>query len=319
MESAISCRNLSKRYGDVLALDHLTLDVPTGSLFGFLGPNGAGKTTALRLLTGLAFPTIGDAAVLGMDVSTGGLNLRRRIGVLSQSPQYYSWMQGRELLAFAGRLFGLQGRSLRSRVDEALALTDLTGGADRRIGGYSGGMRQRLGLAQALINRPEILFLDEPVSALDPAGRHEILEVISNLRGQVTVFMSSHILADIERICDSVAIIDQGRLLVASSMVELQQRYAQPIFVIEPEPGQKSRMKALIEALSSTAGVTSIAENSGEIRVLVQDGALAGQSILSVLVSQGIAIRRFERSRPSLEDIFLRIVGADQAPKASVV
>ena len=315
MGSAISCQKLTKRYGDVLALDHLTLEVPEGSVFGFLGPNGAGKTTALRLLAGLAYPTEGSATVLGTDVVSGGISLRKRMGFLDQSPRYYTWMRGRELLAFVGQLFGLKGRTLDQRVDEVLELTGLTQAAGRRIGGYSGGMRQRLGLAQALINRPEVLFLDEPISSLDPSGRHEILKAIADLRHQTTIFMSSHILADIERVCDSVAIINQGRLLVASSVAELQEQYAQPIFTIEPELGQEARLPAAIEALGHTSGVTSVVQEPGGIRVLAQDWAQAGKVILQVLVSQGIAVQRFERGRPSLEDIFLRIVETGQSPK----
>ena len=244
MSAAIACQGLTKRYGDVLALDHLTLDVPTGSIFGFLGPNGAGKTTALRLLTGLAFPTEGGATIAGMDVATGGVALRARIGYLDQAPQFYGWMRGRELLAFVGELFGLRGAELRSRVDEALALTGLTDAANRRVHGYSGGMRQRLGLAQALINRPDVLLLDEPVSALDPEGRHAMLDVIAGLRGQATVLMSSHILADIERVCDTVAILNHGKLVVSSPVAELQERYAQPVFLLEIEPGPEERVAA---------------------------------------------------------------------------
>ena len=220
-ETAVACGGLTKRYGEVVALDGLTLEVPKGAVFGILGPNGAGKTTLLRLLTGLARPSAGRATVAGLDVTAQAEEVHRRIGFLDQSPRYYAWMRGRELVAFVGELFGLRGAALAQRVDEVLALTGLTEAANRRIGGYSGGMRQRLGLAQALVNRPEVLFLDEPVSSLDPAGRHEILEAISALRGTATVCMSTHILADVERVCDAVAILDHGRLLVSAPVAEL--------------------------------------------------------------------------------------------------
>ena len=177
-----------------------------------------------------------------MDIATGGVALRARIGYLDQSPQFYGWMRGRELLTFVGELFGLRGAALRSRVDDALALTGLTDAASRSVHGYSGGMRQRLGLAQALVNRPDVLLLDEPVSALDPEGRHAMLDVIAGLRGQATVLMSSHILADIERVCDTVAILNHGRLVVSSPVAELQERYAQPVFLLEIEPGPEERV-----------------------------------------------------------------------------
>jgi ABC-2 type transport system ATP-binding protein len=312
MAAAISCQGLTKRYGDVLALDQLTLDVPAGAIFGFLGPNGAGKTTTLRLLTGLAWPTAGHATVAGLDVATGGLALRRRISYLDQSPQFYGWMRGRELLAFVGELFGLRGTSLRHRVDEALALTGLTEAADRRIRGYSGGMRQRLGLAQALINRPEVLFLDEPVTALDPAGRHSMLDVIARLRGEATVLMSSHILADIERVCDSVAIIDRGKLIVSSSVTELQERYAQPIFLLDVEPGQEAQVERLVAALRAAPWAGDVVWEPPSLRVVARDPAAAGREILALLVAHGVEIQRFERARPTLEDIFLRLVGAER-------
>lgn len=316
MVNAISCTDLTKRYGDVLALDHLSLDVPSGAIFGFLGPNGAGKTTALRLFTGLAFPNSGAASVAGIDVATGGAALRRRIGVLEQSPQYYGWMRGRELLSFVGEIFGLRGKALQNRVDETLALTGLTDAAHRRIGGYSGGMRQRLGLAQALINQPDALFLDEPVSALDPEGRHDILAAIASLRGKSTIFMSSHVLADIERICDSVAIINHGRLIVSATVTELQERYAQPIFTIEPEPGQQEKLPTLVQALREATWAGTVVEEHGVIRVLARDTMLARREIVGLLAAHAIEVQRFERGRPSLEDIFLRLVGPERSEKA---
>jgi ABC-2 type transport system ATP-binding protein len=314
--NAISTGGLTKRYGAVTALDSLTLDVPAGSIFGFLGPNGAGKTTTLRLLTGLAHPTAGGATVAGCDIATGNAHLHRRIGFLDQSPQYYGWMKGRELLAFVGELFGLRGAELKVRVDEALAVTDLTEAANRRVSGYSGGMRQRLGLAQALINRPEVLFLDEPVSALDPAGRHDLLEIIAGLRGTSTVFMSTHILADVERVCDAVAIVDKGKLLVSSSVAELQERYAQPVYLLELEPGQGEAADRLVAALSIAAWAGNVTRERDSVRVVARDTAAVGREILSLVAAQGVELARFERGRPSLEDIFLRLIGAEQRKAA---
>src|SRR6185312_7378457 len=317
MASAIACNDLTKRYGDVLALDHLSLDVPSGAIFGFLGPNGAGKTTALRLFTGLALPDSGGATIAGLDVATGGSALRKRIGFLDQSPQYYGWMRGRELLTFVGELFGLRGKALRERVDETLALAGLTEAAHRKVGGYSGGMRQRLGLAQALINQPEVLFLDEPVSSLDPEGRRDILDAIASLRGKSTIFMSSHVLADVERVCDSVAIINHGRLIVSATVAELQERYAQPIFTIEPEPGQDEKLPPLLAALREAKWAGDVTQEHGEIRVLARDTTLAKREMLGLLATHGIEVQRFERGRPSLEDIFLRLVGSDDVEKAT--
>ncbi|MGZ8501502.1 MAG: ATP-binding cassette domain-containing protein, partial [Candidatus Limnocylindrales bacterium] len=178
---AITCHGLTKRYpGGVLALDRLDLEVPAGSVFGLLGPNGAGKTTTLRLLVGLARPSGGSASVAGIPLGTA--ELTERIGFLDQDPRYYDWSTGRELVELVGQLHGLTGQALHARVDEVLGQVGLAEAADRRIGTYSGGMRQRLGIAQALVDRPPVLILDEPVSSLDPEGRRDLLALISELR-----------------------------------------------------------------------------------------------------------------------------------------
>jgi ABC-2 type transport system ATP-binding protein len=312
MDSAIRCEGLVKRYGTFVALDGLNLEVPSGAIFGFLGPNGAGKTTTVRLLTGLGQPTAGRATVAGINVVQGDNALRARIGYLDQQPQFYGWMTGRELLQFVGELFGLRGAPLRQRVEAMLALTGLSDAAGRKVGGYSGGMRQRLGLAQALISQPEVLFLDEPVSALDPAGRRDVLDIIAGLRGQTTVFMSTHILGDIERVCDKVAIINQGKLIAESSVAALQAQYAQPIYLLDPEANQEAAVAQLIAQLQAQPWTISAALDHGVIRVLVHDPATASQAILPLVAAANVALVRFERARPSLEDIFLRLIGDDR-------
>lgn len=309
MPNAIECVGLTRRYGAVTALDDLRLDVPQGAVFGLLGPNGAGKTTLVRLLTGLARPTAGSATVAGYDIATGGVALRRRISVLEQQPNFYSWMTARELLALTGQLFGLRGAELRRRIAETLETTGLTDAAKRRIGGYSGGMRQRLGLAQALINRPDVLFLDEPASALDPAGRYEILQSIAELRGQATVFMSTHILADVERICDHVAILDHGRLVVAATVAELQERYARPTYEIELEPHQAEGLASLEALLRAEPWAQDVARHLDTLRVGVRDPHAASFALAPLCAQAGVALARLERVRPSLEEIFLRLVG----------
>lgn len=316
MEAAIHCLGLSKRFGAVVALENLDLEVPVGSIFGLLGPNGAGKTTLTRLLTGLMRPTAGQATVAGQDISQGSLALHQHIGALDQHPQFYNWMRGRELLTFVGELFGLRGPALRARVDEMLAATGLTGAAHRRIGGYSGGMRQRLGLAQALINRPAVLFLDEPVSALDPEGRHDLLHTIAGLRGSATVLMSTHILADVERVCDHVAIINKGRLIVSSTVEALQQRYAQPVFLLEPASGQDGATAACVADFQHQPWCQDVAIEHGTIRVNAHDALAASREMLPLVAAHGLQLQRFERGRPSVEDIFLRLVAQQPDPEA---
>jgi len=310
-ELAIVARGLTKRYGDVLALDALDLAVPTGSVFGFLGPNGAGKTTTLRLLTGLGRPTAGTAVVAGVEVGGRGTDLARRIGYLDQDPRFYGWMTGRELLTFVGQAYGLGGAALRSRVDEVLETVGLSDAARRRVGGYSGGMRQRLGVGQAMLPRPAVLLLDEPVSALDPEGRRDTLELIGRLRGASTVLMSTHILTDVERICDRVAILDHGRLVTEAPMGELLGRHARPILELDPEPGQDAAVAMLVAALRAAAWTREVREDHGVLRVVVTDAEQAAAEALPLVVATGVRLARFERVRPTLEDVFLQLVGAD--------
>ncbi len=316
MDIAIQTEGLTKRYGNIVALDSLTLAVPVGSVFGCLGPNGAGKTTLVRVLSGLTKPSAGRATVAGVDVATGGLELRRSINVLDQQPRFYAWMTGRELLDYAGRLYGLHGATLRARVDEALSVTDLVDAARRRIGGYSGGMRQRLGLAQVLLNRPDVLFLDEPASSLDPAGRHEILRAVAELRGRATVFMSTHILSDVERVCDRVAILDRGRLVVAAGVEELQARYAQPVYLIELESDTDAATLAADLRAAPWVGAVTVA--GATVRVVASDAGVAAREALPLVARAGGEVVRFERARPSLEDIFLRLTGVGEQQTAEV-
>ena len=241
---AIRIEGLHKSFGEVQALDGLGLAVEPGSVFGFLGPNGAGKTTTIRILAGLARADAGQAWIDGLEVAADRRRLASRIGYCPQDPAFYPWMTAREFVDHVGRVFGLPAQERLARTDELLHLVGLAEVADRRVGGFSGGMGQRLGIAQALVNRPPVLLLDEPVSGLDPAGRKELLQLIERLRGECTVFMSTHILADVERVCDTVAIIDRGRLLAEAPQQELLGRYAVPAFEIEVENGLAEQLAA---------------------------------------------------------------------------
>jgi ABC-2 type transport system ATP-binding protein len=309
--SAVLARGLIKRYGPVMAVDHLDLDVPTGSVFGFLGPNGAGKTTTLRLLTGLGRPTAGQAVVAGIVVGSDPMRLGARIGYLDQAPRLFGWMKGRELLEFAGRLCGLDGRALRARVAELLDLVGLEDAAERSIAGYSGGMRQRIGIAQAIVHRPDVLFLDEPVSALDPEGRRDVLEMLARLRPSTTVVMSTHILGDVERICDRVGIMDRGRLVTEAAIPELLARYAKPAWELEVEPGQEVLLARMADALRSRPWVRDIRTDGLIGRINVRDTEPAPTELLRIVTAAGARVTRIERVRPTLEDVFLELVGRE--------
>jgi ABC-2 type transport system ATP-binding protein len=311
---AIRATGLTKRFGTILALDGLDLDVPAGSIFGLLGPNGAGKTTTIRILTGLAQPSAGTAEVAGIRVGLDRPELRRRLGYLDQDPRFYGWMRARELLELVGGLGGLEGPALRTRVAEILDLTGLAGAAERRIGGFSGGMRQRLGIGQALIHHPEIVFLDEPVSSLDPEGRRDLLDLIAGLRGTTTVVLSTHVLSDVERVCDRVAILDRGRLVTEGPLEALLAEHARPIYWLTPEADQAAAVERLIDRLRASAWASDVMQGTGGIiRVAVDRTAIAADAILPLVVEAGVRLAAFERARPTLEDVFLELVGPSRA------
>ncbi|MEW6223811.1 MAG: ATP-binding cassette domain-containing protein [Chloroflexota bacterium] len=307
---AIEVDGLSKRYpGGVLALDALSMVVPVGSVFGLLGPNGAGKTTTLRLLAGLTRATAGRASVAGIAVGADGLEVRRRLGYLEQDPRAYGWMTGREQVRLLGRLHGMEGPVLEAAVADALRRVDLAGAADRRAGTYSGGMRQRLGIAGALVHRPPVIILDEPVSALDPEGRRDVLGLIADLRGEATVLFSTHVLADVERICDRVGILARGRLVVEGPLAELLDRYALPVYRVEAEPGQDAALGALAARLRGLDWVDGAAVEHGLLTVAVSDPVRAGRELLPVVAAAEVSVVSVARARPTLEDVFLRLTG----------
>lgn len=224
VQSAIDIQGVSvtfpSRGGDVHALRDVSFSVAPGTVFGFLGPNGAGKTTAIHILLGFLQPEKGTAAIFGQPVSEQ--LARERIGYLAENPDTYMFLTGRELLTLTGRLFRLRAPELTRRVDRLLEETGLTAAADRRIAGYSRGMRQRICMAQALVNNPDLLILDEPTGGLDPLGRLEIRRIIANCRAEgKTVFFSSHELSEVELVCDQVAILVQGRLVARGKTQEL--------------------------------------------------------------------------------------------------
>lgn len=234
-----------------------------------------------------------------------------RIGYLPEEPALYPWLTPAEYLDHVGRLFEIPLKERQARTGEILDLVGLSEVRNRRIGGFSRGMRQRMGLAQALVNRPEVLFLDEPVSALDPAGRKEVLEMIASQRGKCTVFMSTHILEDVERVCDSVGIINRGRLIVEAPQAELLERFSIPAFELEADLDCEDSFNAWLETLPALGWVHSVNRRNATARVMVNDLEIARRSLLPMVVQAGLRLRRYEMVRPSLEDIFLRLVEGD--------
>jgi len=309
MTAAVEIRRLTKVYGHKRALDHVDLRVEEGSVFGFLGPNGAGKTTTLRIVTGLARPTKGTVRVLGHDVARADNAVRADIGFLPDVPGFYEWMTAEEFLRFAGGLFGIERSVLEPRIEVLLDLAGLTDVATR-VGGYSRGMKQRLGVAQALINAPKLLLLDEPTSALDPMGRKEVLDMLQSLRGRTTVLFSTHILSDVERICDTVAILDEGRVVVQAPIEELKARYGAGKVVVEVGEGADG----LADAIAAAAWATRVERDAdGTIEVTVTDAGAASRAIPAMVSSRGLPLLRMEAGEMGLEEVFVQLVGGGRS------
>ncbi len=305
-EEAVLCQHLAKTYGPVQALRDLTLTVRAGTIFGLLGQNGAGKSTAFRILATLGRPTSGSALVSGSSVTREPDRVRRQLGYLPQAIAFPRWLTGRDYLLFAGALSGVPKAELRTRAEAMLERVGLTQVASRRIGGYSGGMRQRLGIAQALVHRPAVVVLDEPVTGLDPLGRREVLGLIRELRTEATVVLSSHVLDDIDQVCDEVAILACGSVVAQGSTGAIKARYARPVFHVEVA-GDAHPLAARV---GRQPWVAQVRLEGARITVLASDLARAERELPVIVAGSGVTLLRYERALPSLEDVFARLVGA---------
>ena len=313
MANAISMVGLTKHYKGVQALTELSLDVPAGSLFGFLGPNGAGKTTALKILAGLARATAGSAIVNGVPVSAAGEH-RRQIGYLAQDPRFYGWMTGRETLRYVARYRGVDAQrepwiaSLLERVGIAEA-------ADRRTSTYSGGMRQRLGIASVLVGRPAVILLDEPVSALDPIGRKDVLDLMRELRGETTVFYSTHILDDVQRVSDHVAILDHGRLVKAAPTHALLGSFTHDMLRVVLG-GASTDTETPLRALPGVVSVVVVARaddvTSYDVTTTAGSSAEVQRSITRYAGAAGLTLISNARETLDLETVFLRLIDHEE-------
>ena len=312
---------LSKSYKEVDALKNLDLHVPEKSIFGFLGPNGAGKTTTIKLLLGLIKPTGGEGTIFGRDIVRDSVDIRANVGYLPQDARFYEHMTARQTLDYTARFFyrGPQ-KAIDKRVDEMIDLVGLTGKADRPIKGFSGGERQRLGIAQAEVNYPDLLILDEPAASLDPQGRRDVLEVMGRLRKYATIFYCTHILDDVQRVSDQVAILNEGELITQAPIEELLAGTGEIVYsvTLRGDAGDADVASAYAQ-VNGQAWVSRIEANQqGEQivwEVSVTDADAAEDQLLSLLVSAGCKVADFGRKEHNLEDVFLKIVeGAGPEP-----
>jgi ABC-2 type transport system ATP-binding protein len=316
----IETHNLSKAYKEVHALKDLNLTVPQHSIFGFLGPNGAGKSTTIKLLLGLIQPTGGRATIFGHDVQRDSLAIRKRTGYLAQDPRYYEHLTARQVLVYTAHFFYRGPRDLiEARVQEVLELVGLAGKADRPLRGFSGGERQRLGIAQAQVNYPDLLILDEPAASLDPMGRHDVLEVMERLRKYTTIFYSTHILEDVQRVSDTVAILNQGALIAAAPITKLLAGDGGPtlydITLKSQQPAALAEARGRVAAQPWVQTVAVTAHNGQTCwQVSVTDDAAAADQLLPLIIAGGsVQVKHFGLKTYNLEEVFLDLVGKEHS------
>ena len=311
--AVIQTNDLSKNYNGVAVLNGLNLNVPQHSIFGFLGPNGAGKTTTMKLLLGLIKPSSGQGTVFGGDIAADSLLIRSRIGYMPQQPLFYPTMTARETVTFSARFFfkGPQAK-IDERVNEMLDLVGLTAKADRPVKGFSGGERQRLGLAQAQVNYPDLLILDEPAAALDPIGRHDVLVIMEKLRKYATVFYSTHILDDVQQVSDTVAILNGGKLISQGPIEQLLNGEGQTIYTV----ALQGDLAATEARITQEPWVEQIIPQGGNgqttWQVAVSDEALAEAKLLRLLLAdEQMTVTAFGRKKVELEEAFMTLVKGD--------
>jgi ABC-2 type transport system ATP-binding protein len=303
---AISTSGLTKRFGSVAAVDGVDLAVPAGSVFGFLGPNGSGKTTTIRMLLGLINPSAGSWSLLGRSMPDGAGDALARVGSLIEGPAFYPWLSGRDNLARLDAS-GPDGRrdSRRVRIDQALARVGLGAAATKKYKAYSLGMRQRLGLAAALLRPRDLLVLDEPTNGMDPQGTREIRHLVGELaREGTTVFVSSHLLSEIEQMCSHAAVMSRGRLLAQGTLADLRAAGAARLVVTVDRAAESSEILARMGL--ADIGVSDV---SGQTVVSGRLGDALPEACCRELVLAGVAVRGLVVERPSLEDLFVSLTG----------
>lgn len=299
-ELALCAEALTKRFGDVVAVDGIDLAVPTGTVFGFLGPNGSGKTTTIRILLGLAKATSGRAELLGYDVRTDLAKALPQIGTLVEGPAPYPYLSGRANLGYFDATERGDRAGRAGRVETALARVGLLEAADRRAGTYSLGMRQRLGLAMALLHPRRLLVLDEPTNGLDPSGTKEIRDLVRGLAAEgCTVFLSSHLLSEVDQICTHAAVLGRGRVLAQGTLNELRGVLPTRLRIVADNPSRAAQL------LSGVEGLDAVAVEGGVVTVKL--GTASPATCNRLLVSAGVDVSELSMSRTGLEDVFLSL------------
>ena len=290
-------KNLHKRFGDKSVLNGLDLSVPEHSIFGFVGKNGAGKTTTMKTVLGLLKADTGEILVDGKPVTYGQTETNRLIGYLPDVPEFYAFMTAPEYLRFCGEMTGMQRAECEARSKELLELVGL-GAEKHRIKGFSRGMKQRLGIAQALLSRPKLLICDEPTSALDPVGRKEILDILLSVRDRTTVLFSTHILSDVERICTDVAFLDNGKICVQGKLSDIKKQFQQEEYLLETQ--REEDLPAILQAFP-------VVRQTGKTRLVFSERDVTAFDVMRFLADQSIPMLKLERAEPTLESLFMEV------------
>jgi ABC-2 type transport system ATP-binding protein len=300
--SAISSTGLTKRFGALNAVDGIDLEVPTGSVYGFLGPNGSGKTTTIRILLGLVFPTAGSHTLLGADFAASGAHALQRVGALVEGPAFHPYLSGRaNLIRLDAADRAAEARTARRRADAALERVGLAAAAGKRYRNYSLGMRQRLGIAAALLRPRDLLVLDEPTNGLDPQGTREVRSLVSELAGEgVTVFVSSHLLSEVEQVCTDIGVMSAGRLVWQGALADLRAQQ-------EPRVRVETDQVAAAARVLADLGLTDPQPGPGAVTALLGDAV--PERVVAALVAAGVGVRGFAVQRPSLEEQFVGLTG----------
>ena len=293
----VQINKLQKKYKDHEAVKSISFEIERGRCIALLGPNGAGKTTTLQMLAGLLTPTSGEISFNGAE----NKDYRPYIGFLPQHPSFFNWMTPKEFLQFAGKLSNIPNKMLKDRIEESLTFVSLLEVQNKKIGGFSGGMKQRLGLAQALLHKPELLILDEPVSALDPAGRRDVLQIIHALKSEMTILFSTHVLHDAEQVCEEVIMLKDGEIKWDGTLPALKEAFATSAVKIITDK--------TISGLDSIEFVTQIDfTNELEAIVYLQDDSVNTNELLHYVLSNGYTVNHFEKLQDSLEDAYIRVM-----------
>ncbi len=292
----LTAENLTKKFGMYTAVDQLDLTIKDHECVALLGPNGAGKTTALQMLAGLLTPNSGRIRFLGKD------NIDRRfIGYLPQYPAFFPWMTAKEYLQFAGRVSGVPKKELQGKTEDMLSFAGLEGVKNKRIGGFSGGMKQRLGLAQAMIHEPKLLILDEPVSALDPSGRRDVLEMMNELKKKMTILFSTHVLHDAEQVCDEIVMLKSSKVKWIGNLMDLRKRQGENRVMLET----KEEMGKWLETKSYVAECSFSSPWAVELRL---QNVESRNQLLRDCMEKGLTITHFSEKGRSLEDAYLELM-----------